>query len=94
MDSSKRERKLPHSSLTPSKSGFESKRIFVVELSEQRPVGQEFPSAATPQAEGAALKMSWNSPKKGQPREAGLQWLGHPTLILPVPTFYQLLILL
>lgn len=37
MDSSKRERKLPHSSLTPSKSGFESKRrIFVVELSEQR----------------------------------------------------------
>lgn len=46
MDSSKRERKLPHSSLTPSKSGFDSKRrIFVVELSEQRPVGQEFPSA-------------------------------------------------
>lgn len=66
----------------------------MVELSEQCPVGQEFPSAATPQAEGAALKMSWNSPKKGQPREAGLQWLGHPTLILPVPTFYQLLILL
>lgn len=45
----------------------------MVELSEQRPVGQEFPSAASPSAEGAALKMSCNSPKKGQPREAGMQ---------------------
>lgn len=58
---------LPCSSLPPSKSGFDSgRKMFVVGLSEQRPLGQEGFLQRCPSGwRSCSLKSCCNSPKEG-----------------------------